>query len=140
MIERNAARPKKEYEDMIQESLGKVKIALDENLSDAVPVLRELGRTVDLPDPGSTDRQVHQWLLKQNFTVFFTANTRDFKEFLSQRPKYILVDCDKMKPWHHETKANAIHQWMRKHYQQAFTHKQQNGSFVAVLNNDIFKK
>ena len=91
--------PKREYVDMIQESLGKIKIALDENLSDAVPVLRELGRTVDLPDPGSTDRQVHQWLLKQNFTVFFTAN-RDFKIF----PRQIYGGLRQMKPWHHETK------------------------------------
>lgn len=59
-------------------SRGHLKIAVDENMKDAVPFLAEKGYRCVFPTEGMSDEQVCNWLKKEGIKVFFTKNYKHF--------------------------------------------------------------
>ncbi len=99
---------------------GKIKIAVDENISGVATLLRNKGYKVLVPKAGTPDDKIHEWLNDENVKAFFTKNGHHFKEFFNRtyvlywldlsRPKHILADlieCVMMKDFRDKGKAGA---------------------------------
>lgn len=121
-------------------SRGKIKIAVDENISALVPLLEKKGLTVLTPDKGMTDKQVCIWLNQQNVKAFFTCDYDDFSRLKLELKGGIVFG---LMPWNIEFLAEIVDKIMQHSFSKLVAASKQAPGLITspiVIGHDNYKR